>query len=123
MEEGTKKESSIYHVPSFLLKLFEIVEARNNAHIVDWTEGDGDGFIIKNPVLFGEQILPQYFKHNNFSSFIRQLNMYDFHKSKRKGTTDQVFKHPFFLKDKRHLLPQIRRKSNSNHPHKIQKTI
>ena len=42
--------------------------------------------------------------------------MYDFHKFKKKGSDDQVFKHPFFLKDKRNLLGQIKRKSNSSHP-------
>ena len=45
--------------------------------------------------------------------------MYDFHKHKVKGTNWQVFKHAFFIKGKRHLLPQIKRKSNSSHPHKI----
>ena len=82
-----RDKRSIYRVPSFLLKLYEIVDNKSIDHVVAWFE-DGEGFVIRNSILFGEQILPQYFKHNNFSSFIRQLNMYDFHKSKRKGTTD-----------------------------------
>lgn len=47
--------------------------------------------------------------------------MYDFHKFKKKGCDDQVFKHPFFLRDKRNLLSQIKRKSNSSHPVRKQK--
>lgn len=80
------QNASIYHVPSFLVKLYEIVDNKISDHIVAWTEPDGDGFNIKNTSAFSEQILPQYFKHSNFSSFIRQLNMYDFHKAKTKGT-------------------------------------
>lgn len=49
---------SIYHVPSFLLKLFEIVDSKVSDHIVGWNEPDNDGFIIKNINLFCEQILP-----------------------------------------------------------------
>jgi len=97
-------KSSIYHVPSFLVKLYEIVESVQCNHIVCWTI-EGDGFEITQQNLFCDYILPQYFKHSNFSSFIRQLNMYDFHKFKVKGSSSQVFKHPFFLKNKRHVLP------------------
>lgn len=97
-------ESSIYHVPSFLIKLFEIIDSPSTDQIVEWTHPDGESFVIKSANKFAEVILPQYFKHSNFSSFIRQLNMYDFHKSRKKGGSDQVFNHPFFRKGHRNLL-------------------
>ena len=66
-------------MPNFLTKTFEIVNDKQHSDIVFWNE-EGDGFIVKNSNQFAENVLPQYFKHNNFSSFVRQLNMYDFHK-------------------------------------------
>jgi len=85
-----------------LLKTYEIVDEKKYDSIITWTE-DGEKFIIKKLSDFSEIILPKFFKHNNFSSFIRQLNMYDFHKTKKESGI-QCFEHGLFLKDKKHLL-------------------
>lgn len=68
-------------VPSFLTKTYEIVSDPELIQIVCWNEL-GNGFIVKQVNEFSDKILPKYFKHNNFSSFVRQLNMYDFHKTR-----------------------------------------
>ncbi len=41
---------------------------------------DGKSFVVKRQELFARTVLPQLFRHNNYSSFIRQLNKYGFHK-------------------------------------------
>jgi len=46
---------------------------------VCWNER-GDGFVVKNEFVFASQIMRTYFRHQNFSSFVRQLNFYGFHK-------------------------------------------
>ena len=69
------------NVPSFLVKTYEIVCDPESDDIICWNE-EGNGFVVKRVNEFSDQVLPKYFKHNNFSSFIRQLNMYDFHKTR-----------------------------------------
>ena len=50
-----------------------------SAHLICWSD-EGSSFLIKNQSQFSSSLLPFYYKHSNMASFIRQLNMYDFHK-------------------------------------------
>ena len=66
-------------VPAFLNKLFNMVSDTLTDYCISWNL-DGSCFVILNKQVFTEQVLPRFFKHANFSSFVRQLNMYGFHK-------------------------------------------
>ena len=96
-------------VPSFLLKTYEIVSDPAYSDIVCWNKA-GDAFVITKTNDFWEKILPLYFKHKNLSSFVRQLNMYGFHKTKYKNN-EQCFTHKFFRKDNKKLLLEMKRKT------------
>ena len=47
--------------------------------VIAWTSS-GSTFVIKDEHTFARDVLPKLYKHNNFGSFVRQLNKYDFHK-------------------------------------------
>ncbi|BFZ55578.1 Heat shock transcription factor [Savitreella phatthalungensis] len=66
-------------VPAFLLKLFNMVNDHATDDLIRWNEA-GDSFLVSRHEEFAKELLPRYYKHNNFSSFVRQLNMYGFHK-------------------------------------------
>jgi hypothetical protein len=59
----------------FLEKIYDIVNDPNTDEIVSWSSTN-NSFVVWNPTEFACFILPTYFKHNNFSSFTRQLNTY-----------------------------------------------
>ena len=101
--------SEYLSVPSFLLKTYEIVWDPSLNGIVKWND-TGDAFIILKTHEFWEEILPTYFKHKNLSSFVRQLNMYGFHKTKQKNN-EHCFVHRNFKRDNKGLLLEMKRKS------------
>ena len=107
--EKYKKKSEC---PNFLLKLYQILGNDEYKDIIHWSD-DGKYFIVKNLHDFTENILPKYYKHNNYSSFIRQLNMYDFHKRKS-SPNEHIFEHKNFIKDKKELLKLIKRKTKKD---------
>lgn len=59
---------------SFLSKLYQMANCDEPSHreCVEW-EGDGSYFWVTNAELFARNILPRYFKHNNYASFVRQV--------------------------------------------------
>ncbi|KNE63998.1 hypothetical protein AMAG_09059 [Allomyces macrogynus ATCC 38327] len=70
---------------TFISKLYAILQDKSIVHLICWTP-NGDGFRVLSPTEFARQVLPACFKHNNISSFVRQLNMYGFSK-----VSDQSF--------------------------------
>ena len=97
--DSKKKEKRSQYKPIFLDKVFKILEREDVKHIIAWSD-DGLQFEIKDQVKFIAEILPEYFKHNNFASFIRQLNMYDFQKTNKRTSNKLIYSHPLFRKDK-----------------------
>lgn len=72
--------------PLFLRKTYEMLETTPE-DICAWAE-DGQSFYIKDPGTFANEVIPKFFSHKNFSSFVRQLNFYGF----RKVKSDQFVK-------------------------------
>ena len=84
---------------SFLLKLRTILNEPKNEEYIKWSK-DGKFLIIncENLNAFAENILPQYFKHRNFNSFHRQLNLYNFRTIPNDNQNEIHFMHDKFKK-------------------------
>lgn len=62
-------------VTPFLNKCYDMINDPESDAVVSWEE-DGFSFVVRDSLAFSKDMLPKYFKHNNFSSFVRQLNTY-----------------------------------------------
>jgi hypothetical protein len=113
------------NVPQFLLKLFNMVGEPSSDQLIHWSSS-GNSFIVEDHEELARSVLPNFFKHSNFSSFVRQLNMYAFYKvphisqgSLAGGAAAAErweFMNEYFLKGQPDLLCMITRKKSAHHP-------
>mmetsp|Transcript_14405 Transcript_14405/g.20072 ORF Transcript_14405/g.20072 Transcript_14405/m.20072 type:complete len:451 (-) Transcript_14405:360-1712(-) len=109
----------IQECPIFLRKTYHMVDTCKS-EIACWSE-DGETFVVKNTDVFEKTVIPQFFKHSKFSSFVRQLNFYGFRKIKYADTIKidakleaetanfWRFRHEKFQRGKPELLIEIKR--------------
>jgi len=107
------------HIPPFVLKLWSFLNEDRNSDLIRWTE-EGTAFTVLDEDEFARTLIPELFKHNNYASFVRQLNMYGFHKkvglnansmkaAEKKTKDPNVYSHEFFRQGREDLLPLIQK--------------
>ncbi|KAI9907073.1 hypothetical protein PsorP6_003424 [Peronosclerospora sorghi] len=109
-------------LPAFLSKTYEIFSMPEFSHVCGWN-ATGDTIIVSQLETFVAMVLPRFFKHRNFPSFVRQLNLYGFHKTVLDSKRLE-FQHPYFKRGRPDLLHHIKRKvSSSNNNHSNQQLV
>ena len=97
----------------FLFKLYDILKEDSYQDIILWKETTS--ILIKDRYKLTDLVLPKFFKHKNYSSFVRQLNLYGFHKSKGLIKDGELFQHEKLTKDStKEQIEQIIQEYKSN---------
>jgi len=104
----TGEEGDDSCLPVFITKLLRMLSSNTNPESIRWG-ADGTTVLISDPSAFATKVIPKYFKHSNFASFVRQLNLYGFHKTTQDPEVCE-FQHKYFKRDQPSLLHNIKRK-------------
>eukprot|EP00958_Prasinococcus_capsulatus_P011614 scaffold1156_cov394-Prasinococcus_capsulatus_cf.AAC.2 len=93
----------------FLQKTYDMIDEESTNETVSWAD-HGRSFIVWRPEVLQSTLLPKFFKHNNYSSFVRQLNTYGFRKM---NPERWEFAQPDFIRGQRGRLINIVRKRSA----------
>lgn len=63
----------------------------SHRNIISWNESENE-IVIKDVKKMSDIVIPAYFRHAKYESFVRQLNMYNFHKVCREKNNTINFK-------------------------------
>ncbi|KUJ08987.1 uncharacterized protein LY89DRAFT_741287 [Mollisia scopiformis] len=107
-------QSKRKQIPPFVQKLSSFLDKSENTDLIRWSDR-GDSFVVLDEDEFAKTLIPELFKHNNYASFVRQLNMYGFHKrvglsdnsmkaSERKNKSPSEYYNPYFKRGHPNLL-------------------
>ncbi|KAJ5563113.1 hypothetical protein N7535_002442 [Penicillium sp. DV-2018c] len=114
-------------IPPFVQKLSSFLDESKNTELIRWSD-DGNSFVVLDEDEFARTLIPELFKHNNYASFVRQLNMYGFHKkvglsdnsmraSERKNKSPSEYANPYFKRGHPDLLWLIQKPKNTGGGH------
>lgn len=84
-------------LPLFVQQLYKMLENTATDDIIAWHKS-GQSFLIHDKPRFIAELLREYFNHQSFPSFHRQLNNYKFSKVNPPFSKSMKFKHPFFVR-------------------------
>ena len=73
------------------MKLYRILSNPKFHNIITW-QPHGRSWRVLKPKLFEKEVLPLYFRHRNYSSFMRQVNGWGFRRI-QKGIDRHTFYH------------------------------
>lgn len=106
-----------------MIACYSFLDESKNTELIRWSD-DGNSFIVLDEDEFARRLIPELFKHNNYASFVRQLNMYGFHKkvglsdnsmraSERKNKSPSEYSNPYFKRGHPELLWLISKPKNA----------
>jgi heat shock transcription factor len=92
--------------------------------LIRWS-ASGNSFMVLDEEEFSKKLIPDLFKHNNYASFVRQLNMYGFHKvvgladgslktSEQRSKPPSEYENPYFKKGHPDLMWLIQKPKSKN---------
>lgn len=94
-------------VPTFPAKLQAILSRADLADVIAWMP-HGRSWRVLKPREFEVKVIPRFFEHAKFSSFIRQANGWGFRRITQ-GRDRNSYYHPMFLRGLPHLCKKMKR--------------
>lgn len=109
-----KRSTKEREAPVFVRTLYSLLKDCDES-VGRWSE-DGKQIVIVDPARFAAEVCPKFFRHRNFNSFTRLLNMYQFHKVQGTSQDSKLacFAHVHFVRGDEEQLCKIQRKSPSS---------